>query len=308
MAQRAFTSGKLALDIEGIHAGWVHSVEGGGRIAEVVSEKLSLEHYTRKHIAGLKYEDITITCGIAMSKHFWEFLHKSLQDNCKRIDGSVHVADYDWNIVRTLDFHNALITEIGFPGLDASSKDSCKLTLKLSPEWTRTHKGSGKIKIPDHPLGKGKQKRWLPSNFRLRIDGLDHACEHVNKIEPLVIKQKVVDSAVGEMRHQLREPAGFEFPNLIVSTSEARAHPFWHWEKQFIIHGKNSDDDEKTGTLEYLSSDLSETLFTVEMHHIGLFKVSSDKLEAGSEAIRRVKAEMYVEHMKFEYDSDAVWA
>ncbi len=305
---RGYTQGRFALEIDGVAAGWIHSAEGGNRVAEVVTEKLPQEHHTRKHIAGIKYEDITITCGIAMSKHFWHKLHASFRDAFKRVDGAIHVCDFDNRIQRTLEFHQAIVTEIGFPGLDASSKDSARFTFKLAVEWTRTHHGKGRVALPEHPLGRGQQKLWSPANFRLHIDGLEHACAKVNKIEPLVIKQKVTDNAVGEMRLITREPAAIEFPNLVLTTPESHAGPFYEWERDFLIHGHCTDDDEKGGTLEYLTADLKKALFTINMSHIGLFKLTPDKMEAHAEGVRRVKCEMYVEEMDFSYEDGSTWA
>jgi hypothetical protein len=307
-SNRGYTAGKFALEIDNCSAGWVFSAEGGNRVGEVVIEKLSQEHHVRKHIGGVKYEDITIVCGIGMSKGFWEKLKASFDDNVKRFDGAIHICDYDGNIKRSLEFHQALVTEIGFPALDASSKDAAKLTLKLSPEWTNTLKGSGRISVPEFPLGKGQQKRWLPSNFRLRIDGLEKACEYVNKIEALTFKQKIVENVHGEVRWSSREPAGLELPNLVLTTAEIKAAQFYQWEKDFLINGKNSDDDEKTGTLEYLSADLQTALFTIDLMHLGIFKLTADKMDAHNEAIRRVKAEMYFEDMRLQFGNNSTWA
>jgi hypothetical protein len=305
---RGYTAGRFALEIDNVAAGWIYSCEGGNRIGEVVTEKLPQEHHVRKHIAGLKYEDITISCGIAMSKHFWHKLKASFDDGFKRLDGAVHICDFDGNIMRSLEFHHAIVTEIGFPALDAGSKDACKFTFKLACEWTRTHKGKGKISIPEHPLGKGEQKRWSPANFRLHIQGLEHACSRVNKIDALVIKQKVADNALGELRHVTREPAGLELPNLVLTTAESHAGQFYEWERDFLIRGKCADDDEKSGTLEYLTADLKSSLFTIDMEHIGLFKLTADKMDAHAESLRRVKCEMYVEEMTFKYENGSTWA
>jgi hypothetical protein len=304
---RGYTAGRFALELDNVAAGWIYSCEGGNRVGEVVSEKLPQEHHIRKHIAGLKYEDITITCGIAMSKHFWHKLKASFDDAFKRVDGAIHICDYDNNIHRTLEFHHAIVTEIGFPALDAASKDAGKISFKLAPEWTRTHKGKGKIHLSHHPLGRGQQKLWSPANFRLLIDGLEHACAKVNKIDALVMKQKVTDNAVGETRHVTREPTAIESPNLVITTAESHAGAFYEWEKHFLIQGNCSDEDEKMGTLEYLSSNLKTPLFTIDMDHIGLFKITADKMDAGAESIRRIKAEMYVEEMKFKYEQGSVW-
>ncbi len=307
-ASRGYSIGRYALELDHISAGWIFGAEGGSRQGEVVQEKLSQEHHIRKHIAGLKYEDITVTCGLGMSKGFYNWIKDSFQDKGRRVDGAIHACDFDGNIKRTLDFHQALITEIGFPALDATSKDPAKLTLKFSPEWTRTKKGTGKVTVPSYALGQGQQKKWNTSNFRLRIDGLETACERVNKVDGLTVKQKVVDNALGEMRLVTREPAGLEIPNLVFTTSESHSHELYKWENDFLIQGNCTDDDEKTGSLEFLTHDLQDTLFTVNFAHIGLFKLTADKMESHNESIRRLKAEMYVEQMKFEYANGATFA
>jgi hypothetical protein len=306
---RTFTGGRFAIFIEGVDAGWVYSAEGGQPFAEVVTEKLSQEHTIRKHIAGVKYEDITITCGTGMSKAFWEHLANSFTDEFRRIDGTIIYADYDGKVRKTLDFHTAAITEIGFPALDAASKDAAKLTLKLTPEWTYTKFARGGESIAGrYPTGKGQQKKWSPANFRLRIDGLEKACAKVNKIEALSVKQKLTQNNTGEYRDYSVEPAGLEIPNLVITLPDSHAKQFYDWRKDFIIDGNCGEDQEKTGTLEFLSNDLQHVLFTVDMYHIGLFKMTPDKVEGHTDNISRVKVEMYVERMKFNYHSGATWA
>jgi hypothetical protein len=43
--------------------GWIESVEGGHATADVVTEKVGPDHIVHKHIAGVKYEDITVAVG-----------------------------------------------------------------------------------------------------------------------------------------------------------------------------------------------------------------------------------------------------
>jgi len=307
--KRAYTSGRFGIEIEGIEAGWVYSVDGGHPSADVVQEKLGAEHVIKKHIGGLKYEDITITCGTGMSKGFWETLHKSFTDEFKRFEGTIFFADYDGKIRKSMEFYGAPITEIGLPALDAASKDAAKLSLKLSPEFTKTkfHHGSdslnGKFRIDPT-----KQKQWSPANFRLQIDGLEDACKRVNKIDAITIKQKVAQNMVGESRDYSVEPCAIEVPNLVITTAEAHSRQLYHWRKEFLENGLNSEQHEKHGTLEYLTADLKDTLFSIDMHHIGLFKMTPDKGDALAEAISRVKVEMYVEHMKMKFHGGSSWA
>ena len=103
-----------------------------------------------------------------------------------------------------------------------------------------------------------------------------------------------------------REPASLEVPNLVVTFSEAIADPWYKWHEDFVIKGLNGDDKEKGGSLVYLTPDMKE-LFTITFKHLGIFKLTPEKVEAGSENIRRVKAEMYCEEMTFDYGQSA-WA
>jgi len=304
--KRGVPTGKFAFEFGGTKAGWIQSVEGGHAVADVVSEKVGSDHIVHKHIAGVKYEDITVNCGTGMSKAFYEWIKASFDRKHVRHDGAIHACDYDGNIVSTLDFFHGLISEVGFPALDAGSKDAAKMSIKISPEFTRYKDGSGKVDPSGYSLGKGEQKKWLPRNFRLTIGGL--TCTHVNKIEALVMKQKVIEHHVGEKRDYEKEPANLETPNLVVTFSEHTAKSWYDWHKSFVIDGKNHQDQEKSGTLEYLTEDLGATLFKLDFHGLGIFKLTPDKVEAGGEGIRRVKAEMYCEEIKFAYQGGSTWA
>ncbi|MEO6952186.1 MAG: phage tail protein [Polyangia bacterium] len=304
---RAFIAGKFAFELDSIRAGWLFKAEGGAAKAEVINEKLGPDHIVKKHIGGVEYEEITVSCGSGMSKGLYDWIKASFDHNYMRKNGAVVAANFNTEELSRLDFFNALISEIGFPALDAAAKDPCKISLKLKPEYTRYKAGGGgKISGGSYTVDQAKQKQWLTSNFRLRIDGTD--CTRVNKVEALTIKQKNVANPVGEMRDYEQEPANLEIPNLVVTMPESHSKEFFDWHSRFVINGENSDSMEKGGTLEYLSSDLKTTLFTINFEHLGIFKISPDSVESGSDNIRRVKIEMYCENMSFAYSSSAVWS
>jgi hypothetical protein len=58
----------------GIMAGWLQSVEGGHATSAVIVEDASIDRVQKKHLAGVKYEDITITTGTGMSKEFYDWI------------------------------------------------------------------------------------------------------------------------------------------------------------------------------------------------------------------------------------------
>lgn len=303
---RGTTGGKFALELEGEKGGWIREVEGGVAVADVVSEKIGSDHLTKKHVATVKYEPISFKVGSSMSSHVYEWIKRSFGYRYGRKNGAIILADFDSNEMSRLTFTNALVTEFGLPALDAASKDAALMTVKAAPEYTRRQKSNGKNKISGSafPIDSKKQKQWLPSNFRLDIDGLD--CSKVNKIDALVLKQKVQEHAIGEMRDYELEPSNLEVPNLVITLAESHADLFYAWHEDFVIKGNNTEDKEKTATLQYLSANLHDVLFTVTLKNLGVFKVAPDKVEAGGDSIRRVKVEMYCEDMVFEYTKDAV--
>jgi phage tail-like protein len=302
--KRGYVAGKFGIEIDGVFAGWVQSVEGGHATSDVVNEKVGADHVVHKHIAGVKYEDIKVDFGTGMSKGFYQWIKDSFDHKYTRKNGAIISADFNYKELSRLTFTNALITEIGLPALDASSKDAAKMTLKFSPEVTRETRGGGAA--VKYTADKGVQKKWLPANFRLKLDGLDKATSNVTKISALTVKQKVVEHAVGELRDYEKEPASIDFPNLQISLAEASANDLYSWHEDFVIKGNNTQDKEKGGTLEYLTPDLKTVIFTLTFQGLGIYKLRPEKVEAGSETIRRVKAEMYVEQMTFDFAASAL--
>jgi hypothetical protein len=142
-----------------------------------------------------------------------------------------------------------------------------------------------------------EQKKWLPANFRLTIAGLDTT--KVNKVDALVFKQAAVTKAKAP-QDSTKNPIQQEIPNLVITFPESHAQTFQTWYGDFVIKGNNGDGAEKNGTLEYLTPNL-QTLFKLTFRNIGIFRLAPEKVEAGSENIRRLKAEMYVEDMVFDY-------
>jgi len=297
-AARGYVAKKFSIELGGTAAGWVQNVRGGHATSDVLTEKLGADrHVPRKHIAGVKYEEIALKVGTGMSKAFYDWIKSTLAGTCGRIDGAIQTCDYELKEQSRLDFHQALISEVGFPALDAASKDAALLALKFQPEYTRIKPGS-KAAVSALPA-KTRPKPWLLSNFRLKIDGLD--CTRVNKIEALVVKQNVTTHAVGETRDYQTEPLSLEIPNLVVTLAESHAKAFYDWHEDFVIKGNNGADKTKSGTLEYLSPDLHDALFTLKFSHAGIFRLDQAESAAGLESIQRVTAELYVEEMTFEH-------
>ena len=304
LSARAGSQVKLALELDGEFAGWLSSVEGGSAYSDVVEEKHNELGIAKKHISGVKYEDITVKFGTGMSKAFYDWLQNSFSSKHIRKDGSIIAADFNYNVRAVMEFFQALVTEVGFPALDAASKDAAKLTVKFAPEYTRNQKAGGKLNADNAVNSKG-QKQFLPSNFRLTIDGLEASCARVNKIEALTLKQKIAEDPVGEDRDYLKEPGKIEFPNLKVTLPDAFAEQISAWHEDFVIKGNNSDESEKGGTLEYLDSTRQKVLIGLHLKQIGIFKNQPEWGSPDGDKIRTVKAEMYCEEISFKFNPTA---
>jgi T4-like virus tail tube protein gp19 len=297
MPIHAYAAGKFAVDVDNAAAGLVLSVEGGHATAPVINERPGPDKIVHKHIGPVQFEDITIVCGTGMSKGFYEWIKAALDRKPARLDGAIHYCDYDGNIVSTLEWQKGLISEVGFPASDAAAKEQALMTIRIAPKSTRQKKASGKIDLSKY--ASVKQQRWLSSNFRLSIQGCEEACKRVNRIDAFSIKQQILDYPSGEQRDYEKEPGNLEVPNLVLTMAESHADEFYNWHRSFVIEGRSGQDQEKTGLLEYLSQDLKSVLLTLNFAGLGIFKLTPEKVEAGSENIRRIKAEMYCESIQF---------
>ena len=301
----AYPANRFYLELDNQPAGWLHSADGGQASTEVVQERVAGGHPVRKHPGNVKFDDISLACGTGMSKKFYEWIQKSIGYDHERKNGAIVVGDYDFKETTTLEFQQGLLTEIGFPALDAASKEPCKLAVKISPERSKMKfHGRGNSILPVN-IDSKKQKQWLPNNFRVDIPGLN--TKRVNKVDALVVKQKVIDNAVGEELVFEKEPAQIDFPNLVLTLPEADSKAWYDWHQAFVIDGKSDPSEEKGGHLEYLTPDLKTVLFTIKFYQLGIIKFTPDKLESGSDKLRMVKVEMYCEKMEFEYSSASTW-
>lgn len=303
---RAYSAGYYSIELQHTFAGWVKSVEGGAAVAEVVSEKMGADKLVRKHLGPLKYEEISFKFGSGMSEKVWDWIKNSWNNTDiknARQDGAMVMYNYQLEEMSRLEWKFGLITEFGIPAFDAKSKDPCDFTAKFQPEITenKVKKGGKMGSIASSP---DKQKKWLTSNFRLRIDGLDDACKHVMKIEGLTIKQKTTENAIGEHRDYMREPTSVEIPNVVITLPEAYVDDFVKWHHDFVIKGNCDQGKEKHGTIELLTPNLKDVLLSIDLSHMGIFKCARDKGEALSDNLLNWKIEMYCEDIQLKKYKD----
>jgi hypothetical protein len=198
-------------------------------------------------------------------------------------------ADVSLNAVSERQFTDALLTEVTIPALDGSSKDAGFLTVRFAPESTRTVKGSGKA-----TADKAKQKKWLCSNFRLRLGDLDTS--KVARIDGFTVRQRIGQADVAERRDRTREPSGVEFPNLRVTLAAASAQTWTTWFDEFVVKGNNGDENELSGEIAFLTANRLEELGRIELANVGIFGLRQQ--QSTGDQVARVVVDLYCERME----------
>lgn len=283
--------GRIELTLGETAAGFISSAVGGNATSDVVNEKVGPDFLSRKHLAGVKYEDIAITAGPGMGKEFYNWIKDSFSGQPLSLSGSIAGADANSKLFTKTDFSNALITEVGFPALDAASKDSAKMTIKFQPEFTRLQAATGAL-APQPPV----HAKWLVSNFRLTINGMN--TNFVTSIDPLNAKWDFatqVSDAAGS-RPQLVK---IDIPNIKLRIVESQSKDFFAWHQDFVIKGNSSSENEKSGSLLFLSPDLKTELFRLDFSGLGIFALDPDPLTLSTNTIRHVTAQLYCDKMIF---------
>jgi phage tail-like protein len=293
---RSYVSGNFFFNLDGVKCGFLKSVDGGGIKADVINEAGGSEFYVKKHIGQPNYEDFEMEIDFGLSRTLYEWIAASWTMKHERKNGAVVATDFKQEAVSQREFFNALITEVTMPKLDGTSKEAAFMTVKFAPEYTRRSKASGKVGVE---VGKGQQKMWLPSNFRLEIDGLD--CKRVSKIDSFTVKNIVLNDTIGDMRDYEKMQTKLDFPNLKITLAEVGAQTWFDWHEDFLVKGNNGPQFEKNGSITLLSLDLKSELACVKLFNLGIFRLAADKAEANTDAIKHVTAELYCERMEFQY-------
>jgi hypothetical protein len=185
--------------------------------------------------------------------------------------------DYDGQPQDAITLPNARIQEIDLPGMDGSSKNPLRVTVKFFPSLATQS-------MPSEPMGQLPQtKVALESNFRLAIDGVD--CTRVAGIGALTITLPP-NLPAGRTKMFGRRPT-VTFPPLVVTVSRNFAGPFQQW----LASGSP-----KNGSLTFLSTDMKTSLFVLDFTGLRITTITNET-STGSESIPRSTITMSVSGM-----------
>jgi phage tail-like protein len=287
-------SNRFSLELDGKSVGFLRSVDGGGVSADVIEFREGGEGVctAQKSIGGPKYEDLVIEAGLDLAPDFYEWISDFLECQNDPTDGAVVAVDVFGKNRGELNFHDALISEVGFPALDAASKDPAFLTVKVTPESTEFEAGDGSL-VPV-PVAKGT-KLWQASNFRVQVGGLP--CSRVSKVEGFTVKQAITRFQSGDSDQVELVPGNLELPNLTFTISSVDLPAWEDFFEDFVVQGNNGSGAELEGSIVYLDATQAE-LARVELHGVGIFRLDHFA-PSDPTAVGKFTVELYVEGMEF---------
>ena len=273
---RAYSAGKLMLELDGKDVGILVAGEGGEPVAAVIAEA-DPTNVVRKHLGEVTYSPIRMSFGSGMGEPLYQWIADWLGGKQGSKSGALVFLDMNFQEQSRLEFEEALITEFGFPALNAGSKDPARFSLTLQPVLTRGSKGSGKRA----GLGSKATKTLLASNFRLAIDNLP-GTNKVMRVDALVVRQAP------------SQPP--EIPDLVFTLAEAESAGVVTWFEE-LVQAKHGDQGERSGTLQMLGPDMMSALFTLTLSNLGVYRVERSRFESAAETIASVRVSAYCEQI-----------
>jgi hypothetical protein len=228
-----------------------------------------------KHISAVHDADIALACGVVPPAPLMSWISGTLGGLAPVHAGAV-VPEQSYAKQARLEFTNAVIREVEFPGLNAAAgHQPVYMTVRVVPEFTRRVTGS-------QPSSAGAVGPSLySSDFTLKIPGLD--CSHVAEIGPLVVQQT---------------PEGLNVTDLVVTLPENEDWYDWRDDLLGATHLGSASPFRKTATLVY-KSPAKDVLATIDITGLGIHSLSVESAgTTATQSTRRMRVSMFCESLR----------
>jgi tail tube protein gp19 len=302
-----YAAGSFDLQIDGHQqTAWVKSVEGGWSRAKIGEEAVGSDPQRLKQISKVEIDPITVEFGLMGAKDMLKWIQQSWNRNDHaRRNGQITHGDFGGQAMFEHHFYRALITETTFPTLDGASKEDGYIKCKLQPESV-VAKALGSPGPQASSNATPAQKMWTPTAFRLCIDDVDDM-QYANKIDSFTVTLETKTLYVGASRLPEIIPLHLKFPNITGTIGLRYAEKLIKWHEAYIRseEGPGTKDKaaHKSGCIEFLSPDRTQTIFRINLAGVGLSYVGVEGSKANADQIKRVKFELYVHKMSIEGSS-----
>ena len=288
---RFFKTSRSILEIDNDPVGELESVKGGYPFGAVIAEPPTPDGVVPKHLGEIQFENLVATAGAGMEKKFYTQLTDFLNRTPPVFNGAISYSDAKFREGGRLEFTDAAITELRFPELDASARaETGALTVIYSLGASTRVKGDVSKQTPPE---KSRGKSLLTSNFRVSIDGTGEAMAQVSRVEPMIFRQEIRPRT--DRAGIVLEAGPLEVGDLVITTSELASEPLYEWFARSVEAGGRPD--ERNGKIEFLGSDRTSVIFTLNLFNLGIYWLATEDGDAS--VLRRVTAKLYCERAAF---------
>jgi hypothetical protein len=296
---RNYQAGGYGLEIAGKFAGMLKSAEAPEIKGDKADMKTGVANITKKAIANISYGDTKFSVAMSMSKDLQDWIQKSYDMAHEYRDIALLVADFDYKEARRVNIHQALITEVKFSDLDASSKDAVYCDVTCKQEMVRHVKSSG---APIGTATGARMKDWLCANFRIEIPGLDTT--FVQKVSLPTFSQKTTVDMVGGLKENSIIPTGVDLGEITVTFGSGPGgqieDQLMQMADKWFIQGEQVEENHITIGVHFLKPNMKDELGNITYGGCGLMSVKASKMERGDKG-RTVEVKWYVETAKCQF-------
>lgn len=291
-----YTGSRFVLELEHESAGYLSSFQPPSYEAEEGSQSLGPGYTTRKMLGGPKAGDATATINISQAGPLLRWLESLWNLKCEQRDATVHIANQDYKIKRSLHMLRCLINEVSFPDLNGKDgKKTFDVTTKWRPEDLVFDERGGTLQSQ---LGT-KAKSWMAANFEV------HPCfglstQFVTSVTLPKVTTKLTTEGYGELRDPSVKYAAIEFSAIKMTMGAAGFAAARELAVKTIKDGHVHEGDEQPISIDMLDQSHRVALGNFDLRNCLLKKFDwAPKLEGGKDDMAVCTLEFLVEDMRF---------
>lgn len=263
----------------------IQRYEGGEPVSTAMVDVESASVLPNKHPSAVLFRDIVFEylpiSGVGLNTVLTDVLGGSTQP----LSGAVIIMDSMKKELSRLAFQDAFVRSIEFSDMDVTLTGQMPvIRISLAVPHTATLPGSNQIVTYSATV-----KGLVKSSFQLSIQNLENGSHKSVRVEPLrfTVPINFQNTPIGR---QLNVSGRADYGNVIAVLPETEAAPFIAWQQQLTSQGANINQLEKTGTLQWLSSDRTKSFLSLQLHNLGILSVIRIPNKPGFVAV-----EMYCE-------------
>jgi len=172
-----------------------------------------------------------------------------------------------------MEAEEAVLTEVHFGALDATSKEGATLTLVWQPARMQFDKAGTKVT----PLAP-RNRNIAQSNFSVTLGNLP--CSRITTVDTISICRPPVAEPAAKVKGASPLTSIPEIPEIRISLSTADTREWAEWEARSLGAGRHDEANEVKGTITLLSNDMKTALLTLHLSRVGLISLARPRLDS----------------------------